>query len=236
MTKRVEPADAGGLLWPLEDEMERKLIESPGLLPMFETPSELWQQRNEMIAQAPYCGLGFKKSTLEPELHARLKQHLRASIDHFRPEPEIDELQTVDDQIIPALYYEDRGFNSRLSRDLQARHEEWSGMRLLESACYGIRVYQRGSFLYNHVDCTGTHLISSTICVDHRLSSPWPLTIEDIDGNLSQVDMEPGDFILYEGARLTHGRPYPLDGDYYASIFVHYRPVDPPASTPPEPA
>ena len=32
--------------------------------------------------------------------------------------------------------------------------------------------------------------------------------------------------IFYEGARLRHGRAYPLQGDYYAAIFVHYRPID----------
>jgi len=83
-----------------------------------------------------------------------------------------------------------------------------------------------------HVDRPLTHIISSTICVDHRLSSPWPLLIEDIEGNACQIDLEPGELVFYEGARLKHGRPYPLDGDYYAGIFVHYRPLERPPSAP----
>jgi len=39
--------------------------------------------------------------------------------------------------------------------------------------------------------------------------------------------MNPGEMVFYEGARLRHGRAYPLQGDYYVSIFVHYRPVTP---------
>jgi prolyl 4-hydroxylase len=32
--------------------------------------------------------------------------------------------------------------------------------------------------------------------------------------------------VFFEGARLKHGRPYALDGQYYANIFVHYTPLD----------
>ena len=68
--------------------------------------------------------------------------------------------------------------------------------------------------------------MSSTICVDHRLISPWPLYIEDNEGRPHEVSIEPGEMVFFEGTRLTHGRPYPLDGEYYANIFVHYTPLD----------
>ena len=137
-----------------------------------------------------------------------------------------DEVRSVEANIIPALYFEDRDFNLDVMKTLHADHENWSGMPLLESVCYGFRAYQRGCFLHNHVDRTQSHIISSTICVDYSLDSPWPLYIEDIDGNPYQVDMEPGEFIYYEGAQLAHGRPYPLNGDYYVGMFVHYHPVN----------
>ena len=31
--------------------------------------------------------------------------------------------------------------------------------------------------------------------------------------------------VFYESARLLHGRPYALDGEYYASVFVHFTPI-----------
>lgn len=120
----------------------------------------------------------------------------------------------------------DSEFNQRLLRELKPLHEEWSGMALKESRCYGIRVYQPGSYLYNHVDRSETHIISSTICVAHHLSKHWPLYIEDIDGHPYEISMEPGEMVFYEGAKLMHGRPYPLEGRFYAGMFVHYAPVN----------
>jgi prolyl 4-hydroxylase len=170
-------------------------------------------------------GPGFTKGRLEPGIHERMLEKLAECVDRFQMESSIDEIKSVEDKVIPALYFEDHDFNNWVSRTLQPAHEAWSGMRLQQSACYGFRVYQRGCYLHNHVDRTGTHIISSTICIDHRLKTRWPLYVEDIDGNPYQIDMEPGEFVHYEGARLIHGRPYPLDGDYYVGMFVHYRPA-----------
>ena len=88
----------------------------------------------------------------------------------------------------------------------------------------GFAMYQPGSYLYSHTDRL-THIVSSTICVDHRLKSRWPLCIEDLEGRSHEIDVEPGDMVFFEGARLDHGRPYALDGEYYANIFVHYTPT-----------
>ncbi|GMH66275.1 hypothetical protein TrRE_jg7510 [Triparma retinervis] len=38
--------------------------------------------------------------------------------------------------------------------------------------------------------------------------------------------MEVGDMLLYESAKLYHGRPRPLNGSWYCSIFSHYFPVE----------
>jgi prolyl 4-hydroxylase len=99
-------------------------------------------------------------------------------------------------------------------------------MPLKKAACYGIRVYQPRSYLFSHIDSIRSHVVSSTICVDQRLNSDWPLYIEDLDGNPHEVVMQPGEMVFYESARLRHGRPYALDGEYCANIFVHYTPVD----------
>jgi hypothetical protein len=39
------------------------------------------------------------------------------------------------------------------------------------------------------------------------------------------VDIPPGKLFFYESAKLSHGRPSTLDGEFYAHIFVHFRPV-----------
>ena len=204
--------------------MEMQSAESQ-FLEMLQTPPEIVASTLQQQAAAPYCGLGFKKSRLDADLHAHMLEMLAQCVPLFRAEVRIDAIESRRPDVIPALYYEDRAFNDVVARALQPAHEEWCGMRLEKSACYGFRVYQRGAYLHRHVDRTKTHIISATICVDHRLDSRWPLYIEDIHGKPHQVDLEPGELLFYEGARLIHGRPYPLNGDYYAGMFVHYRPL-----------
>lgn len=191
---------------------------------MFAQPDWLVQQTREQQAVAPYLGLGFKKGRLEQDLHARMLENVSRNAGLFRPERAIREIQTTEPGIIPVLLHEDHEFNQAVCHALKPAHETWAGMQLKESNCYGFRVYQRGCYLHNHVDRTQTHIISSTICVDYRLDKPWPLYIEDIEGNPHQVNMEPGEYVLYEGAKLVHGRPWALPGDYYIGMFVHYWP------------
>lgn len=195
------------------------------LVPEFETPQPLRAKCAQMQTEAPYLGLGYRKAKLNPDIYARLVAHFSDNIGHFRAECAIDEIGTTTNGTIPTLIFEDESFNAQLAEDLRPLHEAWAGMPLALSYCYGIRCYQRGTFLYNHVD-RQPHFISSTICVDHALNSPWPLHIESVDGQVSQVNIEPGELVFYEGTRLVHGRPYPLDGDFYAGIFIHYYPAD----------
>ncbi|MEJ8567678.1 hypothetical protein [Elongatibacter sediminis] len=192
---------------------------------VFAPPDWLVEQTARQQAMAPYCGLGFKKGRLDSDLHAGMVERLTHNAERFRPETAIDEIQTTEPGVIPVLFHEDPEFNRAVCEALKPMHETWAGMRLTESACYGFRVYQRGSYLHNHVDRTQTHIISSTICVDSRLDEPWPLYLEDIEGRPHQVNLEPGEFVFYEGARLIHGRPWALQGDYYIGMFVHYRPL-----------
>lgn len=193
---------------------------------MLEAPEWLQKQTREQQSTAPYCGLGFKRGRLSSELHSAMLGNLRTNSGRFQPEEQVNEINSVEPGFIPALYHEDAALNSAVCDALKPQHEQWSGMKLQESACYGFRAYQRGSYLHNHVDRGMTHIISSTICVDYQLDEPWPLYVEDIFGEAHQVNLEPGEFLFYEGARLIHGRPWPLKGDYYIGMFVHYRPVE----------
>ena len=189
-----------------------------------ETPDWLQEKTRQQQASSLYCGLGFKVSRLDQALYQIISDAFVDSISRFRPEAEIPEIGTQRPDFIASLHCDNNQFNAEISQALKPLHEDWSGMTLTESACYGFRVYQRGSYLLNHVDRTHTHIISSTICVDAALEAPWPLFLEDIFGEIHEINLEPGELLLYEGARLIHGRPWPLEGDYYAGLFVHYRP------------
>jgi len=176
-------------------------------------------------ALAPYYGLGFQKDVLEPDVYQKIWNHFATHARQFSCEGQTGVIETINSSSLPALIYDDSQFNAQLCALLQPIHEQWCGMPLVTANAYGIRVYQHGSYLHNHVDLIQSHVISSTICVDHRLNKPWPFYIEDIDGHGHEISLQPGEMIFYESARLKHGRPYPLDGEYYAALFVHYTPT-----------
>ncbi len=112
---------------------------------------------------------------------------------------------------------------------LQPFHEEWSGVPLVPANAYGLRIYRNGSHLNMHVDKCESHIISSILHVDHDNdpdSEPWPIVIEDFQGNTNEVYLESGDMLFYESSKCVHGRPRRFTGKWYSSIFLHYYPAD----------
>jgi prolyl 4-hydroxylase len=114
--------------------------------------------------------------------------------------------------------------------------ESWTGQSLILTSIYGIRAYYKGAILAPHVD--RLPLVSS--CIIHVASSssssqkqeeegtssdPWILEVIDHHGQAHNVSMDPGDMVLYESHSVIHGRPYPLQGDHYANIFLHFEPI-----------
>jgi hypothetical protein len=193
-----------------------------------EPPAEMEQRTRELRAQVPHFRLGFRKSTLDPILYDLLRRRLQSNFDRLEAEPgDVSPyIDTVEAGAPATRFQPDEGFNRALLLALKPIHEAWCGFPLVPSACYGIRVYQRGAYLHEHTDTSETHLISSTICVAQETEGPWPLSIEDTEGERHEVVIEPGEMLFYEGAYLRHGRPYPLQGAYYAGIYLHYRPAD----------
>ena len=111
--------------------------------------------------------------------------------------------------------------------DLKPIFESWSSITLRPQSEYGLRVYQNSSSLYMHIDQRTTHVISGILHIDHSDDSqPWPLVIEDFDGNTQLVILEKGDMLLYESSKCLHGRPIPFNGSWYTSLFLHYSPLE----------
>ena len=61
----------------------------------------------------------------------------------------------------------------------------------------------------------------------------WPLHIINNQGIEDKVYLNVGDIIFYESARLLHGRPTPLLGNYYSIVMTHlsivgykHKPID----------
>jgi len=117
--------------------------------------------------------------------------------------------------------------NDKALQELKPMHEEWAGVPLHGSTAYGLRVYHNESSLLMHVDKPETHVISCILHVDHDPESdPWPIVIEDYQGNTNEVTLESGDMLFYESSKCLHGRPRKFNGDWYSSLFVHYKPAD----------
>lgn len=89
----------------------------------------------------------------------------------------------------------------------------------------GIRTYQTGSYLIDHVDREDTHAVSAIMNVDQDIDEDWELEIFNLDGEMKRVAMQPGEMVFYESAKCMHGRPDPIVGRYYTNCFFHYRPV-----------
>lgn len=75
------------------------------------------------------------------------------------------------------------------------------------TSIYGIRKYVAGSVLRMHVDTVSTHVVSAIINVDQAVRRDWPLLILDHADREHRLVMQPGDMVLYESAKLLHGRP-----------------------------
>lgn len=96
--------------------------------------------------------------------------------------------------------------------------EEW-----VECSMYGIRVYTEGAVLNSHVDRL-PQVISIVINVAQESDQPWPLEMIGHDGIAHNVTLQPGDWLLYESHSIIHGRPFALQGNYYANLFLHLEP------------
>ncbi len=186
-------------------------------------------------ARTPYLGAGdeacrgFEKRKLDDETFHIIRRSYESVRGELQPERS-DAIGRFVESIWPgeppALYFEKEGVNALVLKLLKPLHEQWCGFPLAPAACYGFRVYLRGAYLHGHVDRGETHVISSTICVDKDVYAPWLLQAVDIDGNSFDVDLEPGEHVLYESAKIQHGRPMPLNGRFHVGMFVHYKPAE----------
>lgn len=189
-------------------------------------PKMYCKEANEYIPA--YTKTGFYKSQYPVQKFKEISNFYRHGASHLEHEH------------IPGdfVYTKDKGKKGssliNLSEELrQSIHdvmkplmEEWCGKTLEPTYVYGIRVYHDNAVLKTHRDRLETHIISAIINVDQIVNDDWPLFIEDNDYRKHQLILKPGEMVFYEGGRLLHGRPTPLNGSIFANIFCHFKPVD----------
>jgi len=96
---------------------------------------------------------------------------------------------------------------------------------LIATSMYGIRVYPHGSILAPHVDRLPLVLSAVINVAQGGMQDDWPLEVIGHDGVAVNLTLQPGEMIVYEGHSVIHGRPFPLNGSYYANLFLHFEPV-----------
>ncbi len=172
-----------------------------------------------------YTEVGFKKDNLDKNLHRKI-------LDFYN-----DNSASLQIENVAGGYIETDGKGSashtiempndlrdEIHQSLLNKAEDWSGIKLLPTYVYGVRIYNRGAILKSHRDREETHIIGVIINIDQKVDSPWALEIEDHQRNNHEIFLSPGEVIFYESATLDHGRPRPLDGDSFVNVFCHFMP------------
>jgi hypothetical protein len=155
-----------------------------------------------------------------------LKKKLHDNIADAPMEGRINVIENESEDTRP-LFIRNYELNRKVLDELRPMHEEWAGVDLVGEIAYGLRAYRNNSRLLMHVDRSRTHIISSILHVDHSEDSePWPIVIEDFQGNTNEVVLESGDMLFYESSKCLHVRPHNFKGSWYSSLFIHYYPTD----------
>jgi hypothetical protein len=191
------------------------------------------EDRYEAFIQATYSAYvatnftqyGFGLARADPELVDELRSAIRYAVNTG------DGLDTEgSDEVIPGPndpWFVDRPeLTEQVLHELHPYIEAWSGQQVEPYLAYGFRLYRNESALYMHLDEFETHVLSLILHIDSSDDAdPWPIVIEDFEGNTHEVTLTSGDVLFYESSKCFHGRPRPLSGSWYSSVFVHYTPL-----------
>ena len=73
-----------------------------------------------------------------------------------------------------------------------------------------------------HVLFLDTHAMLYISQIDQKVDVEWPLTVIDHNGRKDKVDLKKGEMVVYESAKVMHGRQFHLDGDFFENLFIHF--------------
>ena len=91
---------------------------------------------------------------------------------------------------------------------------------LAPSYSYG-RIYRPGARLNKHFDRRSSEF-SVSICLE-KGNTPWFLCADGPDSdNPICVDLSGGDMLVYSGAKISHWREGPYEGDEQIQVFIQY--------------
>lgn len=134
-----------------------------------------------------------------------------------------DEMQdfSPDDYQVPSAHskYADPAMEAMLLY-LHPLMENNTGLELYPTYSF-YRIYRNGDILEPHKDRPSCE-ISATVCLNYSYDDSkytWPIIME---GN--EINMNPGDIVIYRGIDLEHSRERftPPGDDWHVQVFLHY--------------
>jgi hypothetical protein len=179
------------------------------------------------ILSKNYTQLGFGLARTDSGLVDEIKAAIRHALETGEGLRE-----EAHDEVIPGPHdpwFVDRpDLTERVLHEVHPFVEAWSGVQVVPYVAYGFRLYRNESALYMHLDESRTHILSVILHLDSSDDAePWPIVIEDFEGNTHEVTLTSGDILFYESSKCFHGRPRPFRGTWYSSVFVHFYPKNP---------
>lgn len=87
---------------------------------------------------------------------------------------------------------------------------------------YGFwRIYVEGSVLPAHLDRNACEISASLPILSQPEAAPWPIHISDLQGRNLAINLDPGDALIYQGAKVRHWREA-YSGERQYQMFLHY--------------
>ena len=146
---------------------------------------------------------------------------------------------TLKDQQVPDMFSHsvDKVMETLLMKVLPIMKQQ-TGLNLIPTYAY-TRIYEKGATLFRHKDRPSCE-ISTTLNLG---GDPWSIFVDPTGSNNVideyknihkpnapagiQVDLTPGDMLVYSGCELEHWRE-PFQGNICHQVFLHYNHVDGP--------
>eukprot|EP00656_Telonema_subtile_P008502 TRINITY_DN13964_c0_g1_i2.p1 TRINITY_DN13964_c0_g1~~TRINITY_DN13964_c0_g1_i2.p1 ORF type:complete len:398 (+),score=85.05 TRINITY_DN13964_c0_g1_i2:201-1394(+) len=192
-----------------------------------------WSAIMRQAPQLPgYTKLGFKLVEMPEEVSTLVNSFYERHRSNVNTEGFYAGYTTINFREIPTTMVDlnkEPHTKRRIAEALRPVVEAWVGQKLTMTSLYGIREYHKGSWLKLHTDHVSSHVFSLIINVAQEgmvAGEDWPVEVFSFDGSRMNVTMKPGQMLLYESAKLVHGRPSVLTGSKYVNCFAHYKPVD----------
>jgi hypothetical protein len=124
-----------------------------------------------------------------------------------------------DNQVKNSFYWYGAYCFESLMLVLQPTVEEVIGKELYPCYTYA-RIMRTGADMPKHKDRPSCQY-SATICISEDADSPYPIFMENYQGEASAVHLAPGDMIVYNGTELNHWREE-YKGKEQMQAFIHF--------------